>query len=127
MDRSAPAAPPVPIRSMRFEDADPVARLSGQLGYPASAADVARRFADIGRQPDAAVFVADDERTGGVVGWVHVYRVPLLETDDHAEIGGLVVAEGLRGRGIGRALMRAAEAWAGDRGCAAMRVRSQVF
>ena len=46
--------------------------------------------------------------------------------DSQAEIGGLVVDEGLRGRGVGRMLMRQAEVWALAQGCRAIRLRSNI-
>lgn len=120
-----PSRPPV-VRPMQTADAEAVAALSGQLGYPSSGADIVRRFQNIAARPDAAVFVAEAD-SGRVVGWIHVHRVHVLETDDHAEIGGLVTAEGMRGRGVGRALLEAAEGWAAQAGCRTMRVRSQIF
>ncbi len=61
-----------------------------------------------------------------VVGWIHVFiRRGLLSSDD-AEIGGLIVDERSRGRGIGRLLLERAEAWAMERRCEAVRVRSNV-
>ncbi|MGB9593658.1 MAG: GNAT family N-acetyltransferase, partial [Anaerolineae bacterium] len=79
----------------------------------------------IGQRPDHAVFVAEAE--GVVVGWVHVYAVATLESPAHAEIGGLVVDEAHRGRGIGRALMERAEAWARGMGLHTVRLRSNVI
>jgi len=60
------------------------------------------------------------------VGWVHVYLRLLLLADLQAEVGGLVVDENHRGRGIGRILMQHAEQWARGQGCEAVCVRSNV-
>lgn len=106
-------------------DAGRIAALSGQLGYPAAEEDVLGRLRAIGQRPDHAVFVA--EAAGRVVGWVHVYTVATMESPAHAEIGGLVVDEAHRGRGIGRALMQRAEAWARDAGLGMVRLRSNVI
>jgi GNAT superfamily N-acetyltransferase len=38
----------------------------------------------------------------------------------------LIVADGARDRGVGRDLLRAAEAWARDRGCEALMVATRV-
>jgi GNAT superfamily N-acetyltransferase len=115
----------VAVRSMRDEDAEAVAALSGQLDYPASGADVRRRFESIAERGEAEVFVAEDA-TGRIVGWVHAYIVDLIEVDRHVEIGGLVVDEQTRGQGVGRALMMAAEAWTRQTRCGSVRVRSQI-
>jgi len=106
-------------------DATAVAELNGQLGYPAQATDVQHRFEEIERHGAGQVFVADEG--GRPIGWVHVYDTHLLEQDATAEIGGLVVADGRRGSGVGRALMAAAENWAAQHGCQAVRVRSQTM
>ena len=49
-----------------------------------------------------------------------------LTDEPCAEIGGLVVAAASRGKGLGGALLRAAEAWAHALGCGCLRVRSRV-
>ena len=115
----------VTVRPMREGDTDAVAGLCRQLGYPATAAEVLNRFQRLARREDSRVFVAEDD-DGQVVGWTHVYVEYLLESDDGAELGGLVVADGTRGHGIGRALLAAAEEWARERGCRSVRVRSKV-
>jgi GNAT superfamily N-acetyltransferase len=61
-----------------------------------------------------------------LVGWVHVFVRELLMLERHAEIGGLVVAEGQRGRGIGHLLMAEAERWARRKECTAVYVHSNV-
>ncbi len=104
------------------EDAEAVARLSGQLGYPATAAQIQERLARITRSPDNGFFVA--ERSGTVLGWVHVYGVHPLMSPSYAEVGGLVVAADARRQGIGRALMGEAEGWAQRQQYPDLRLRS---
>jgi len=116
----------IAVRQMRPEDAQAVADLSCQLGYPATAADVRQRFASIERHPDARVFVAQAPDPP-IVGWIHIYGTYLLESDPYAEIGGLVVAEEARGQGVGGTLLAAAEKWAADLAYATVRVRSNVL
>lgn len=86
---------------------------------------VRHRFGSIVDRPDAGLFVAQDA-VDRVIGWVHVYGTHLLESESHAEIAGLVVAEEVRGHGVGRALVAAAEAWAERHGYGTVRVRSNV-
>lgn len=116
----------VRIRTMRLEDSAAVAELATQLGYPSTAEQIERRFATIREAPDAQVWVAENAE-GAVVGWLHLYGTRQIESEPYAEIGGLVVEETARGRGIGRALMETAEASARERGYAVVRVRSNVI
>jgi GNAT superfamily N-acetyltransferase len=113
------------IRPARPGDAGRLAALCGQLGYPSTPRALRRRLAAILPDQDQAVFVAEDP-FGEVVGWVHVALRPLLVSGLQAEIGGLVVDEAQRRRGLGRLLMERAEQWARDRGCIAVHLRSNV-
>ncbi len=112
------------IRPMQASDVERVADLTTQLGYPATGSDIARRFDRIRGEQNHAVLVADEG--GTAIAWIHVTVHPYLENDASAEIMGLVVADGHRGRGIGKALVDAAESWAAAQGCRALRVRSRI-
>ncbi|MGD8328256.1 MAG: GNAT family N-acetyltransferase [Acidobacteriota bacterium] len=113
------------IRRAQSDDAESLAHLSGELGYPAAAAAVAQRLAVLLDRGDHAVLVAESAE-GRVLGWAHAFVAHRLESPSFAEIGGLVVSEGVRGQGIGRCLVAAAERWARNRGLGAIRVRSNV-
>ena len=115
----------VKVRPMAAGDADSVAQLMTQLGYPSTSQQIAQRFARIDGQSNQALFVAEDE--GQVVASVHVAANPYLENDASAEILGLVVADEYRSRGVGKALVSAAEAWAAALGCGMLRVRSNTI
>ena len=116
------------IRKARRGDAERIAQLSGDLGYPASAAQIAVRLRQLTPVSKHAVFVAESPEVGtGVVGWVHVSVSHLLESDVRAEVNGLIVADGQRSVGAGAKLLQAAEAWARRRGCRGMNVRSNVI
>jgi len=116
------------VRRARRGDAERIAQLSGELGYPASAAQVATRLRQLTPVSKHAVFVAESpDAATGVVGWVHVSVAHLLESDIRAEVNGLVVAEGQRSAGAGAKLLEAAEEWARRRGCRGMNVRSNVI
>jgi enamine deaminase RidA (YjgF/YER057c/UK114 family)/GNAT superfamily N-acetyltransferase len=110
---------------MRDGDAGAVAALSGQLGYPATEGQIGTRFRDVSGDADSGLFVAEAE-DGRVTGWIHVLGRHYLESDECAEIAGLVVDAGTRRQGAGKALVAAAESWARGRGYAAMRVRSNT-
>lgn len=114
------------IRVAREADAPRVAELSGQLGYPSTPEQARERLAGVLSEADHAVFVAELPASP-LAGWVHVCRRLALEMDLRAEIGGLVVDAACRRRGVGRALMRRAEAWAAEKGCTMMTLRSNVI
>jgi GNAT superfamily N-acetyltransferase len=114
------------IRKAKRADAPRIAVLSGQLGYPATAAQMHKRLLGIKPASQHAVFVADSPEDG-VIGWVHVSRQPVLEEEIRAEVNGLVVAEGQRSLGAGAQLLAAAEDWARAHGCKGMSVRSNII
>jgi len=114
------------IRRARSADAAQIAVLAGQLGYPATAAQMSKRLQGIKPSSQHAVYVADSLEAG-VIGWVHVSKQPLLEVEIRAEVNGLVVAEGQRSLGAGAQLLAAAEDWAREHGCKSMSVRSNVI
>ena len=114
------------IRRARASDAPQLAALTGQLGYPATAAQIRKRLQGIKPASQNAVFVANSKKDG-VIGWLHVSRDVLLESEIRAEVNGLVVAEGQRSLGAGAQLLAAAEDWARKHGCKNMSVRSNVI
>ena len=110
------------VRPMRPEDAAVVADLTTQLGYPSTEDEIRRRYDLIKDRPEARLFVA--QQAGSVVGWIHVQTTYLLDCDPRAEIWGLVVAESMRGTGVGRRLVEAAEEWARSRRLGVIALRS---
>jgi GNAT superfamily N-acetyltransferase len=114
------------IRRAQNADAAQIAMLTGQLGYPATTSQIRERLRRIQPVSQNAVFVADAANCG-VIGWLHVSKEPLLESEMRAEVNGLVVAEGQRSLGAGAQLLAAAEDWARKHGCKSMSVRSNVI
>ena len=112
------------VRAARESDIVVLARLSEQLGYPATPSSIRERLHVIQTRGDGQVLVA--ERDAAVVGWIHVFGAHTLESPPHAEIGGLVVDELHRGRDIGAQLLEAAERWSASVGYSTVRVRSNV-
>jgi GNAT superfamily N-acetyltransferase len=119
MDRNS-----LKIRKARRSDAERIAKLCGELGYPASPTQITSRLRRLAPASKHAVFVAESNE---VVGWVHVSVSHLLESDVRAEVNGLIVGEGQRSAGAGGKLLKAAEEWARKRGCRGMNVRSNVI
>jgi GNAT superfamily N-acetyltransferase len=114
------------IRKARMEDAGRIATLSAQLGYAASRREVLARLAPLLNDRGHAVLVAETA-SGKVVGWVHAFARRLVESDPHAEIGGLVVDGRFRGRGIGRLLMQRVEGWARKKNLRSIYLRTNVI
>ncbi len=114
------------IRSAVSSDADAIARLSTELGYPSSPDEIERRLSHIEKDKDHAVYVAVG-LDGQVCGWLHVNVSRLVESDPEAEIGGLVVYEAHRGSGVGRLLMERAEQWARDKDLRSVYIRSNII
>lgn len=119
MDRNS-----ISVRKARRSDAERIAFLCGELGYPSTLAQISVRLRRLAPASNHAVFVAESDE---VVGWVDVSVSHLLESDVRAEVNGLVVAEGQRSAGAGAKLLEAAEEWARKHGCQGMNVRSNVI
>ncbi len=106
---------PPTIRDARPQDADAIAGLLTQLGYPSEPEAVEGRLDRLQVVGDR---VAVAELDGHVVGLVHLQVSPAIERDPPAgKLGALVVDEAHRGGGIGRLLVEAMEAEARLRGC----------
>ena len=114
----------VTIRALGIDDAEVVAELSASLGYPASAAEVRSRMAGFAGSNERIAFAAalQDE----VVGWIEAAVERHLQSAPVVVIGGLIVRDEMRGRGIGQQLCLAVEQWAAQIGIVTVRVRSQT-
>jgi ribosomal protein S18 acetylase RimI-like enzyme len=113
------------VREMSRADLPSVRDLSGQLGYPLTDEDLARRFTLLAADTNHRLLVAEDD-SARVVGWVHLGPHLALESEPYAEICGLVVDGRARRLGVGRELVREAEKAARALGFATIRVRSNV-
>ena len=116
----------IKVRPATTADAVDISALCDQLGYPASSEQVAKRIKAIQRLDDHTLLVAHGSNST-LIGWVHIYLCPLVVADLEAEIGGLIVDEGYRGQGVGKLLMRYAEIWSSEKGCQALRLRSNII
>lgn len=113
----------VDIRLAALADAEAIARLVSELGYPTSADQMHRRLETILGDEDYHTLVA--WKDGQIVGFVGARTGALYEGDGHyGQIMALAVVPHRRRGGVGRLLMRAAEARIGERGARVLVVTS---
>lgn len=97
----------VTLRSAVPGDAERLAALLTEEGYPAGETDLAGRIARFSTA-DSRVIVA--ETAGELLGFIALHLVPRFEHDDRfVRIVAVVVDAGVRERGIGRHLIAEAE------------------
>jgi GNAT superfamily N-acetyltransferase len=113
----------IKVRRARPDDAEPIAALMAQLGYDVPAPAVTARLERL--EERRAVFVATDGER--VVGWAALLIDEAFVDGFGAFLEGFVVDEAVRSRGIGVALLESVEARARERGCAEIRVQSNVL
>jgi GNAT superfamily N-acetyltransferase len=114
----------VMIRQMEPADAEAVSLLAVQLGYQ-QPPDAIRSWIE-GLEEDSetqAAFVACVGEQ--VAGWVEVSIQSRLQSPRFTLIGGLVVREGSRGKGLGRMLCERAERWSLERQVKIIRLTSR--
>jgi len=113
----------IDLRNAVMADADDVARLLGELGYPCDLRDAADRIASILANERQTLVVA--RRDGAVCGLIaldFMYYLPLGTTT--CRITALVVLADARGCGVGRRLLLDAERRARAGGAARIELTS---
>ncbi len=99
--------PVLSIRPAAPADADAIASLFTDEGYPAGPSDIVER---LGRFASVHSQVLVAEHDGGILGFIAIHAMPRFEHDDRImRILALVVDAGARERGVGRGLMAEAE------------------
>lgn len=109
----------VSVRQRVHEDDDEWLRMRCALWPEGSAADHTDSMQQWLQRSDTVVMVAEREDGSGLSGFAEVGTRPYAdgcESSPVAFLEGWYVDPECRGRGIGAALVRAAEAWARDRG-----------
>jgi ribosomal protein S18 acetylase RimI-like enzyme len=122
--KAAPKPKPEPklaLRDARPKDAEAIAALIGALGYEATAAEVRKRLAALAKAGQQAI-VAEK---GAVIGVLTTSMMNVLHRPQPVgRISMLVVAEDVRGGGIGAALVAEAEKRLAAKGCGLVEVTS---
>ncbi len=114
------------VRQAEPADADALVRLGRAVGSEPEgwlisvdgwrgAAEERRYLRAIRRYPHAAVFVAEDDEDGQLVGRISLARDQHPASHHVADLG-LMVSASYRRQGIGRALLEAAVGWAREAG-----------
>lgn len=114
----------VHITTLTIEHAQDVQRLSEQLGYPLSLTEIKDNIREVTKAKDQIVLAALHDKK--VIGWIHGFRCTFLESKPFLEIGGLIVDENYRSKGIGRKLLQSIKEWAMKKDIHEIRVRSNV-
>jgi len=114
------------IRRVEMNDAPEITELAHQLGYPTSVESMLRRLQVILNNPGQIIFTVDipEKKTAG---YIHAMRHVSLEHDPCVEVGGLVINQVYRKKGLGKLLLSAAEKWAKDIGWRQIRLHSNVI
>ena len=106
--------PTLTIRSAEASDAEAIAALFTDEGYPAGPSDIVERLSRFASE-HSRVVVAEHE--GTLLGFIALHALPRFEHDDRiVRVLALVVDAGARERGVGRRLMIEAERMAGELG-----------
>ncbi len=104
------------IRLARCSDAEPIAQLLGELGYPTSVQDAQARLEPLLARADAGVIVAEVERE--VVGVAAYQIMPVLErARSQCRLTTLVVRCDQRRRGVADTLVANIESVARQADC----------
>jgi GNAT superfamily N-acetyltransferase len=111
---------PITVRQATLDDAERIAALFTDEGYPAAGSTIAARIERF-EAGHGHVLVAED--AGELLGFVAIHLMPRFEHDDTiGRVLALVVDAGARGRGVGHDLMTAADGIAREAGAAFIEV-----
>jgi GNAT superfamily N-acetyltransferase len=102
------------IREIKGEDAEMVAALCGQLGYPMSIDQTLKNINAVISNADHCAFVALIDKN--IIGWIGVSYSVQIEIPAYCEIHGLVVDDNHHNSGIGKMLIEYVKLWAKQKG-----------
>jgi len=115
----------ITIRPATIDDVGNLVRWSGILGYQTNEDEMRQRLELIMAEKNSVVLIAEVD--GNPSGYIQVFKKNLIQQLVTGEIGGLAVDDGVRGQGVGRKLVEAAEIWAKDCGCERLVVKSNMM
>ena len=113
------------VRRAELTDATEIAACLSALGYGTSASLVIERLASFSKSSVDVVFVASVSGHVPLLGVVSVHLLPLFHAPGLlGRITSLAVSSEARSKGVGKALVAAAEEWAWSEGAQRMEVTS---
>jgi ribosomal protein S18 acetylase RimI-like enzyme len=111
------------VRRARINDAESIANLLGELGYPNTSRFVRDKIKQLSSGRNDRLFVAT--RRGNVVGFVSCHIMPMVhERGNLCRVTALVVAKEYHGEGLGRELMNKTEQYARAKRCRKIEITS---
>ena len=113
------------LRVAELKDAESIAELSNRLGYESTNEKIQHRLSEILSHTDNCVFVMLYNEK--VIGWIHGFYTRRIESDSFIEIGGMVVDNNYRRKGIGRMLVQKIMEWAHEKKIEKIRVRCNTL
>ena len=112
------------LRKATLKDAEAICRLSGELGYKTTIEKTQIRLKEVSRNDDHLVVVVCDDQH--VIGWIHAFYSITIESDSFIEIGGLVIDNTFRRKGLGKMLVQKIIEWSHLKYTNKVRVRCNV-
>lgn len=112
-------------RTATINDVEYITELSCQLGYETTREKTRQRLTEILNHTDNCVFVVVNNAK--VIGWIHGFYSLRVESENFVEIGGLVVDNNYRNKGIGKLLIETVYNWSRLKECNTIRVRSNTI
>jgi ribosomal protein S18 acetylase RimI-like enzyme len=94
------------------------------LGYPLSVDETKEQIKSVLSDENHCAFIAIENKK--IVAWIHAFISVTIESKPFVEIGGLVVDENYRGKGIGNKLVDKIKEWAMNKNILSLRVRSNT-
>ena len=111
------------VRDAKKEDAQSIAALLDELGYPATCEFALGKIKRLGQRKHDRILVA--EKSGQVAGVVSLHIMPLLHRRYNlCRVTAMVVRSDHRRQYIGQRLMEMAEAYARANGCSRIEITS---
>jgi GNAT superfamily N-acetyltransferase len=113
------------LRVAELKDVESITKLSYQLGYKTTIEKIHARLSEILSNNDNCVYIIINNEN--IIGWIHGFYSLRVESDSFVEIGGMVVDENFRRKGIGKMLLNKVIEWAHSKKCNKIRVRCNTL